>query len=79
MMGDNDGGDTRSLLGDRHRRIGHTRSGLAMTALELLKLMKSHPGGRWVDDEMDRLSGIASPGDVDPMLAREFGARPAAA
>ena len=43
-----------------------------MTALELLERMKSKPEGRWVDREMDRLSGIAAPGDVDPMLARQY-------
>lgn len=43
-----------------------------MTALELLDLLKSDPEGSWVDDELDRLSGIAKPGDVDPKLARQF-------
>ena len=43
-----------------------------MTALELLDLLESTPEGPWSDKEMDRLSGIATPGDVDPTLARQF-------
>ena len=43
-----------------------------MTALELLDLLESTPEGRWSDKEMDRLSGIATRGDVDPTLARQF-------
>ena len=36
-----------------------------MTALELLDLLESTPEGPRSDKEMDRLSGIATPGDVD--------------
>ena len=43
-----------------------------MTALELLDLLESTPEGRWSDKEMDRLRGIATPGDVDQTLARQF-------
>ena len=43
-----------------------------MTALELLDLLESTPEDPWSDKEMDRLSGIATPGDVDPTLARQF-------
>ena len=43
-----------------------------MTALELLDLLESTPEGPWSDKEMDRLSGIATPGDVDPTLTRQF-------
>ena len=43
-----------------------------MTALELLDLLESDPDGAWTDVEMERLSGIAAAGDVDPTLARQF-------
>ena len=43
-----------------------------MTALELLERMEWNPDEPWVDREMDRLSGIATPGDVDPILAGQF-------
>ncbi|MDD9982384.1 MAG: hypothetical protein OXU81_13680 [Gammaproteobacteria bacterium] len=46
--------------------------GQDVTALELLRRMKSDPDGRWIAREMDRLSGIDTPGDVDPILARQF-------
>ena len=46
--------------------------GHKVTALELLDLLESTPEGPRLDKEMDRLSGIATPGDVDPTLARQF-------
>ena len=40
-----------------------------MTALELLDLLDANPADPCLDDEMDRLSGIATPGDVDLLTA----------
>ena len=43
-----------------------------MTSLELLDLLESDPDGAWADEAMDGLSGIATPGDVERTLARQF-------
>ena len=70
--------DARRLLGDGHGRNGRANTilgigqGQTVTALELLHRLESTPDGRWSDKAMDRLSGIATAGDVDPTLARQF-------
>ena len=48
--------------------------GQDMTVLELLELLESNPADAWVAEKLDGLTGIATPtpGDVDPMLARQF-------
>ena len=44
-----------------------------MTALELLDLLESNAADTWdAEKAMDSLSGIATPGEVDPTLARQF-------
>ena len=70
--------DARSLLGDGHGRTGRADTsigrsqGQQMTALELLELLESNPADAWVAEKLDGLTGIATPGDVDPTLARQF-------
>ena len=43
-----------------------------MTALELLDLLEANGADAWDGEKLDGLSGIATPGDVDPTLARQF-------
>ena len=43
-----------------------------MTALELIELMADNPTDARIDFEFDHLTGPASPGDVEPELARRF-------
>ena len=43
-----------------------------MTALELLDLREANAADAWDAKKLDSLSGIATPGDVDPTLARQF-------
>ena len=43
-----------------------------MTALELLDLREANAADAWDAEKLDSLSGIATPGDVDPTLARQF-------
>ena len=43
-----------------------------MTALELLDLREANAADTWDAEKLDSLSGIATPGEVDPTLARQF-------
>ena len=43
-----------------------------MTALELLDLREANAADTWDAEKLDSLSGIATPGDGAPTLARQF-------